>query len=430
MSIALLDINDCNLQLWHEGTHVQSPGYALLVDKHYRFGNEARAAARLQPRAINTRFWWQLSTEALQPALGPARHTGDLVHAQLQELHKLADQPNELLIAVSGSMQREQLALLLGIIQQCPFEAVGLVNRSTLLGSLAGADDTLFHLEVQLHQSVITELKQVGNEVQLQRTVPLPGAGLLQIQEKLVEIIAGNFIKQTRFDPRRKAQTEQELYDELPAALRSLSSNSETNMEVGGYRARVNRAELQDAGQRLLENAQQAMGSAARNSRIIADSLAGLLPGLGESLAGVEFVASDAVRTAMEQHSEALVQRNQPLSFVADLAQLGSGAAQRSIVPAPTVESAPEEPPPEAEPARPAATHLLQGHTATPLLPEGVSLGAGCKLSRSAKGWQIEGAVEAIQVNDSPAKPGQTVGGGDRLQVGEQPQWQLIEVQP
>ena len=156
MTIALLDINDSNLQLWHGAAHLQSPGYALLAGDGYRFGNPARAAARLQPRDINTRFWWQLSTEPLQPALGPARHTGDLVHAQLQELHREGGQPSEVLLAVSGSMQRDQLSLLLGIVQQCPFDAVGLVNRSVALGSLHGAGGRLFHLEIQLHQAVIS----------------------------------------------------------------------------------------------------------------------------------------------------------------------------------------------------------------------------------------------------------------------------------
>ena len=84
MSIGLLDLHDTNLQLWHQDTRVQSPGYALLKGKEYLFGAPARAAAKLQPRAINTRYWWQLSTELLQPALGPARHTGDLVHAHLR----------------------------------------------------------------------------------------------------------------------------------------------------------------------------------------------------------------------------------------------------------------------------------------------------------------------------------------------------------
>jgi len=69
MTIALLDINDSNLQLWHGDAHLQSPAYALLQGQTYRFGTPARATARLQPRDINTRYWWQLSTEALQPAL-------------------------------------------------------------------------------------------------------------------------------------------------------------------------------------------------------------------------------------------------------------------------------------------------------------------------------------------------------------------------
>src|SRR5210317_652587 len=230
MTVALLDINDSNLQLWHGPAHLQSPGYALLVDKQYRFGNPARAAARLQPRDINTRYWWQLSTEALQPSLGPARHTGDLVHAHLQDLHREAGQPGEMVLAVSGSMQREQLALLLGIVQQCPFDAVGLVNRSVALGSLYGCGGRLFHLEVQLHQAVIAELAESAGTIELQRTVPLPGCGLLQIQERLVEIIASAFIRQTRFDPRRKAATEQQLYDALPNALRALGQANETNL--------------------------------------------------------------------------------------------------------------------------------------------------------------------------------------------------------
>ena len=119
MAAAFLDINDCNLRLWHGDRKVQSPGYALLEGRDYRFGQEARGAARLQPRKVNTRYWWQLSTEALQPALGPARHTADLVHAHLLELHRQAGEPAQLQLAVSAGMSREQLSLLLGIAQQC-----------------------------------------------------------------------------------------------------------------------------------------------------------------------------------------------------------------------------------------------------------------------------------------------------------------------
>jgi hypothetical protein len=418
MAIALLDIYDSNLQLWHGNTHLQSPGYALLVDQQYRFGHPARAAARLQPRDINTRFWWQLSTEALQPALGPARHTGDLVHAQLQELYREGGQPQEILMAVSGSMQRDQLALLLGIVQQCPFAAVGLVHRSVALGSLHGAAGRLFHLEIQLHQAVISELAQRDGKVELLRSLPLPGAGLLQVQEKLVEIIATAFIRQTRFDPRRKAITEQQLYDALPDALRALGRDGETNIEVNGYRAGVNRGELEAAGQRLFSSTREAIGAPRTGDRVVADPVAGLLPGLAAQLPGFEVLAADSVRTALELHLERLVQREQALSFVTSLPALAAARAQ----PAATVIPTPVAPP------RPVATHLLQGHRALPLAGVGRSLGQGWSLEYTAGGWRLCGAGATVLVNGGAPGTDQLLGGGDRIRIGSDPDYLLIEV--
>ena len=418
MAIALLDINDSNLQLWHGNTHLQSPGYALLVERQYRFGNPARAAARLQPRDINTRYWWQLSTETLQPALGPARHTGDLVHAQLQELHREGGQPQEILMAVSGSMQRDQLALLLGIVQQCPFAAVGLVHRSVALGSLHGAAGRLFHLEIQLHQAVISELAQRDGKVELLRSLPLPGAGLLQVQEKLVEIIATAFIRQTRFDPRRKAITEQQLYDALPDALRALIRDGETNIEVNGYRAGVNRVELQAAGQRLFSSAREAIGAPQAGDRVIADPVAGLLPGLAAQLPGFELLAADSVRNALELHLERLVQRGQSLSFVTTLPALAAAPmpTAAAVVPAPVT------------PPRPAATHLLQGRRALPLAGAGCSLGQGWSLQHTAAGWRLHGAGATVLVNGAAPAADQLLGGGDRIRIGSDPEYLLIEV--
>ncbi len=423
MPIALLDINDSNLQLWHADKHLQSPGYALLAGTEYRFGNPARAAARLQPRDINTRYWWQLSTEPLQPALGPARHTGDLVHAQLQELHREGGQPPEVLLAVSGSMQRDQLALLLGIVQHCPFAAVGLVNRSVALGSLYAGGGRLFHLEIQLHQAVISELSGAAGRVELQRTLPLPGCGLLQLQEKLVEMIAAAFIRQTRFDPRRKAATEQQLYDALPEALRALGRDGEANLEVSGYRARVSSDELLAAGQRLFDAAQRAMGTLQPVDRIIADPVAGLLPGLGRHLPGVEILPGDSIRQALEQQLDALVQRGEALSFITSLPRLTQQSVPAAQV-APAATAAPQP-----LPAMPAATHLLQGHVARPLAAAGTTLASGWELYRDDRGWQLRGSGEAL-VNGLPLQPGQVLGGGDDISLGAGATFRLIEVAP
>lgn len=424
MTIALLDINDSNLQLWHGDAHLQSPGYALLEGRQYRFGNPARAAARLQPRDINTRYWWQLSTEVLQPALGPARHTGDLVHAQLQELHREGGQPAEIVMAVSGTMQRDQLALLLGIVQQCPFSAVGLVNRSVVLGSLYSAPQRLFHLEIQLHQAVITELSRRDGRVELQRTLPLPGCGLLQLQEQLVEIVASAFIRQTRFDPRRKAATEQHLYDALPDALRALGRDSETNLEVNGYRARITRGELLAAGQRLFDSAPEALGVLQAGDRLIVDPVAGLLPGLQEHLPRAEVLAADGVRLALDQHLDLLVQREQALSFVTALPCLDQLAA-----PPASAQAAPATPAPAvtAE-VGPEPSHLLRGHVAQALAAAGTALDDGWEIYRDAGGWQLRGKGGEVLVNGEPHGAGQPLYAGDSIRLGPDQLFQLIEV--
>lgn len=417
MAAAFLDINDCNLRLWHGDHKVESPGYALLEGREYRFGLDARGAARLQPRKINTRYWWQLSTEPLQPSLGPARHTADLVHAHLQALHREAGGPEELLLAASAGMQREQLSLLLGIAQQCPFEVVGLVNRSALLASLLGdGGGRIFHLEVQLHQALLCELQSDGADVIAGRTAPLPGCGLLHVQERMVEAISANFVRQTRFDPRRKAATEQSLYDALPGALAALGEAGETNVEVNGYRARLSREDLMAAGGRLFESAEKAMGQLEAGDTLIGDPLLGLLPGYQARLPRLQVCASSAIREAVLAHGEALLSRGQSLSFRAALPALaigGTGARGPAAV--------------EPVSRGPQPTHLLRGATATPLTAAGIDLGGGARIERSGAGWLAQGPN--LELNGHPLQGQQVLAAGDLLRVGAD-EIRLIDVKP
>ena len=416
MTVALLDINDSNLQLWCDDVALQSPGYALLDGQQYIFGHPARAAARMRPRDINTRYWWQLNTETLQPALGPARHTADLVHAHLLDIHQQAGQPEELILAVSSSMHRDQLALLLGVIQRCPFNAVGLVNRSVALASLYPGPGKLYHLEIQLHQAVISELAQSNGNVELRRVFPLPGCGLLQLQERLVEIIATAFIRQTRFDPRRKADAEQQLYDALPDALSALESAGEYNLVVMGYRARINRSDLLAAGEHLLNSASEAIGVLKPGDRVIMDPGASLLPGLIEQFSQAELVSNTALPQAVEQHRATLVQRDEALNFITSLPRLVQPSAP--LTNEPTSESLQHTPVPAApsQAQQAAPTHLLRGASAVALVAGGTAVGAGWELHYNAGNWHLRGdSPKAVQVNDTAYHPGQALHCGDRI---------------
>ena len=78
-----------------------------------------------------------------------------------------------------------------------------------------------------------------------------------------MEIIAAGFMRQTRFDPRRKAATEQQLYDALPDTLRALRQAGETQPGNQRLSARITLEELMAAGQRLFDRLRQTMGTAA-----------------------------------------------------------------------------------------------------------------------------------------------------------------------
>ncbi|MEH6611447.1 MAG: hypothetical protein V7696_18900 [Halioglobus sp.] len=424
MSAALLDIIDSNLQLWHEDNTLQSPGYAMLDGSSYNFGAEARAAARLHPRNINTRFWWQLNTEALQPALGPARHTADLAHAHLENVYLASGSPDELVLAVSSSMQREQLSLLLGIIDQCPFNAVALVNRSVALASFAGVAARQFHLEIQLHQALLTELTQNDGIVQFQRSIALPGCGLLQLQERLVATIAASFIRQTRFDPRRKADTEQTLYDALPSGLRALQEQPETNIEVNGYRARINRTELAEAGQRFFSSAKEAMGSLGSGDQLLLDPLVAMLPGVETQFTGAHILAVDTLPTSIEQHRSLLVQRGQALNYVTELPCLSSAAPRGAAATTPVA-------PQQAQPQVPDPTHvLLADASALALAATGTKLTEDLRISNSKGAWCLDGNLGSVQINDAPASAEIKLVRGDTVTLASGSKLQLIEVKP
>ncbi len=225
--------------------------------------------------------------------------------------------------------------------------------------------------------------------------------------------VADAFIRQTRFDPRRKAATEQELYDALPRALESLAAHTECNLEVAGYRARVTRAEVAGIGARFVAAAREAVGGAY--GEIVADPLLALLPGLADAFPRVRFLAREAPLHAVEAHGERLVNREGPLSFVGTLPCLARGEPQPEVI-VPT--------PIPAAPSLRHPTHLLEGATARALVASGTDLPGGVRLHRSEAGWTLQGRAG---VNGEPADDGRLLQAGDVVTAANT-EFRLIEV--
>lgn len=290
MSIAIIDINDIGLRCFHDATQVVSPGYALLTNDGVITGEPALRRSYLEPQQSFNQYWRQLSLSPLAVASRYARHHADLAYAQLLQLHAEAGEPREVIFAVPGSFTDDQLSILLGLGNALPFEVVGLVDAA-VAASLNQQQGELVHVDVQLHQTVLTRIQA---DQQFARTAVelLPDLGLKACYDIWAHFIADQYIRQYRYDPLHTAAGEQQLHDKLPGWLRQLQHNTELPIELettqGALRLNLSRAELLQASQRLQQSLANALGKLAETSaRIIYSHRIEQLPGFGHEGQGV-----------------------------------------------------------------------------------------------------------------------------------------------
>lgn len=400
MTVPILDINDANLGLWRNGElGLSSPGYALLQGDDYSFGEAARAEARRRPREINHRYWSQLDTEPLQPAFGPSRHTADLVHSHLLAVHEGGGRPDSLIIAAPGSLQYDQLALLLGIIEQCPFTIAGLVDRAVAATASHPVGEYNWHVELQLNQALLTGMRYEDGKLVRDNLVPIPGSGWIALQDCLARAIAEAFVRQTRFDPRRAAVNEQTLYDKLPIILEKLRTASETNVDLEGRQARIERASLAEACdshyQRILRTV------SAANARVFLGPTLSGLPGLAQLLPGAEQCAPQAVSEGVARHRDRVLAGDGGIHFITSLP-----AAADATGPAAEPESEPEpEPAPEKTPP------------------------SRCQMEFNGGTITIQAlAGPAPALNGEPLSGSVRAGDGDLLELPDGSAWKLVAV--
>ncbi|HKU15367.1 MAG TPA: FHA domain-containing protein [Steroidobacteraceae bacterium] len=204
----------------------EAPGLAVLDDDRTRTGREAAERVRLMPLLANTNFWRGLSTEQLTRPSRLARTTADIAFVQAEALlGPYKAQGESVLLAVPAGYGREQLALLLGVINETGVRVAGLVDAGLAACSLEAAPARALHLDLELHQAILTVLEYAGGErpgLKRSRYEIALRHGVLDLQQTLMQFIAETFIRKTRFDPLHDASTEQRLVDSLPAWLGEL----------------------------------------------------------------------------------------------------------------------------------------------------------------------------------------------------------------
>lgn len=394
MTTYVIELNDAGVRLATAQRCVaESPGYALLQGDRLLLGERARSEARLHPRHIQSQFWSRLSTDALPQPAPRARTLADLAYAHLLDLFADTDADDaDVVFAVPGQFDRDQLALLLGIARECPFRAVGLVDMGVAAVAATGAGKgTAIHVDGQLHRTVITRIDAADDLIR-DRVDDTAATGLISLQDAMVGLIADAFIRETRFDPLHEAGTEQRLYDSLGTWLQQLARAGEALLELdtgrNSYRVSLHQdrlvERLRPRYEQLAERLRTHSGDAAE---VHLSARLAELPGLQSTLEAclghcvIVRAADDAVQQGTFTHLDRIRREGERLAFITRLPNLlPTGTATKAEAPPPEPAAAPT---PQAEPASaapPRPTHVLVGHEAWPLGPEPLAIGGpdGC----------------------------------------------------
>ena len=220
MSLHVLEFNDAGLRLSDaSGILLSSPGYAYVNAKEIEFGESARKRSKVYPLSSYNQFWHKLSLDPFSKPVGNFRHNADIAFSHLQDIARSAELEGEVVLAVPGSFSREQMAILLGLLKQSPMRPVGLVDAALMASIDHAHHESVIHIDLQLHQVVLSKMQRVGSEFKRESVVLVPGAGWMNISDNLMHLFTSAFIQQCRFNPQHNAASEQMLLDNLPQWL-------------------------------------------------------------------------------------------------------------------------------------------------------------------------------------------------------------------
>lgn len=438
----IIELNDAAITLFRsEGAPVVSPAYAVVTPDELKVGEPAYREARLRPHLVHTQFWSKLSMDPLPQPGQRARNYADLAYAHLLHLWESAQvDDDEVIFVVPSTFGREQLALLLGIARECPFEPVGLVDGAVAAAADQAGSAPLLHLDFHLQRAVVTMLRVSGGSdaaVERESLEEIEGMGIASLRSAWIGLISDIFVAETRFDPLHSAQSEQSIYNGLASWLDVLQSAPDVTVEVetSGRPMRISLARA-----RLIEHARARYDAIARElaglvsqlgrATILVSHRVNVAPGLTETLARIAdaeviVLAEDAAARGAQSRASEIRSPGEGLAFVTRL------SARRSERGVPQEVASPVAAP------RPRATHVLWQHTAYALPSGPVTLGgesglvprATCvgRLEHGAGSTRIVDATSNLTVNEEPASAGQELYAGDRIQYDNE-QYLLIRL--
>jgi len=285
----VFDLNDWELSAYSgEALDVQMPGFALVEPTVLILGEQALREHRRSPLAAHYHYWHRLDTSPLRSSHRSVRSSADLVFNQLAQLiEKSGAQGEPAVFALPSHYSKDQLALLLGIVEETSVTPLAFVDASVAAGATHPAD---WVLDVTLHQMTLTRLERRSQNIARDVVESMPEGGLLPLLDAWLARIADEFVHETRFDPLRIADTEQQLwsrlYDWVGGQGKARSNNGlhlEVKHDAGNWHVNFDVRELELSATTLARTITSA-GVDTPGTRFAVTHRAARIPGLTSAL--------------------------------------------------------------------------------------------------------------------------------------------------
>lgn len=333
MSLAIIEINDsghcCGNGM---GEIFISPGYAFLTNDGIETGDIALKKSFLSPQKSFNQFWRQLSLSPVSYPTNKVRHNADLAFQQLTDLYNQLNKPSEIIFAIPGSFDHQQLSIILGLAKALSFKVLGLVDSAVAAVSHFESKDKVsgtkyfVHLDIQLHQTVFTQLQKSQGTLKRTAVDIVTDVGIATFYDDWARCIADKFIKEYRFDPFHTAEGEQQLYNLLPKWLGELNLSSETTAVLdspqGTYQLVIHLDELLKESTKKINQLKKRFTSKVKGRDIlVASHRLLLLPGISEKLDKFHILKKDAAVFGSLENSQEIT-RDQNIHIVISLNNL------------------------------------------------------------------------------------------------------------
>jgi hypothetical protein len=301
MSAFGIELNDRSFALARDGRVLSAAPSAVFDGSGIEpSGASAWKALRRHPTSTSTRH-----TSAVLSDSGSSPRAAALLTAEMsRRLAEDAPAPGERVwIAVPVRVDARGLGTVLGTAREISLPVHGFVDAATAGVAALGLERDAVVLELGLHHLAATAVESDGKQARRRRAIVGERGGLIELYDAWLKLISTAMVKRTRFDPLHVAETEQQLFDAVPALIGEVaatgSATAAVNVDGTRHEVSLSRDQLAESAQpvyREILRLLHALRPAGATVSVVVPQIVAGLPGLHDSLE--QFVGCELIVVA------------------------------------------------------------------------------------------------------------------------------------